>query len=132
MEQPDPAALTGIAGFVADVVQALGPVGVGLLVALENVFPPIPSEVVLPLSGFLAGQGRMSLGLTVAAATLGSVVGALLLYWAGAALGRPGWSGSPTACRWWAGRTSSALRSGSTGAAAERCSSAGWCRWCAA
>jgi len=80
--------LTGLAGWVADVIEALGPVGVGLLVALENLFPPIPSEVVLPLAGFLAGQGRMALPLVIAGATAGSVVGALLLYWLGAAVGR--------------------------------------------
>ena len=80
--------LTGLAGFVADAINTLGAVGVGLMVLLENLFPPIPSELVLPLAGFLAGQGRMQLVLVIAAATVGSVVGALLLYWAGAALGR--------------------------------------------
>ena len=80
--------LTGLAGWVADVIAALGPVGVALLVALENLFPPIPSEVVLPLAGFLAGQGRMALPLVVAGATVGSVTGALVLYAVGATLGR--------------------------------------------
>jgi membrane protein DedA with SNARE-associated domain len=79
--------LTGIAGWVVDVIAALGAVGVGLLVALENVFPPIPSEVVLPPAGFLAGQGRMPVAVVIVAA-VGSVVGALILYWAGAGLGR--------------------------------------------
>jgi membrane protein DedA with SNARE-associated domain len=83
----DPAELTGLAGWVVDTVATLGPVGVGLLVALETVFPPIPSEVVLPVAGLLAGQGRMSLVLTVVGATAGSLVGALVLYWAGARLG---------------------------------------------
>lgn len=80
--------LTGLAGFVADVVEALGAVGVGLLVLLENVFPPIPSEVVLPLAGFLAGQGRMSLVAVIVAATVGSVAGAVQLYELGRRLGR--------------------------------------------
>jgi membrane protein DedA with SNARE-associated domain len=80
--------LTGLAGWVSDVIEALGPLGVGLLVALENLFPPIPSEVVLPLAGFLAGQGRMALPLVIAAATAGSLVGALALYALGATLGR--------------------------------------------
>ncbi|HWG94162.1 MAG TPA: DedA family protein [Mycobacteriales bacterium] len=79
--------LTGLAGFVADVVAALGPVGVFVLVLGENLFPPIPSEVVLPLSGFLAGQGRMSVVAVLVAATLGSVLGALLLYGLGAKVG---------------------------------------------
>jgi membrane protein DedA with SNARE-associated domain len=77
----------GLLGWVLDVIEALGAPGVGLLVALESVFPPIPSEVVLPLAGFLAGQGRMAFGAVVAFATAGSLAGALLLYWLGAALG---------------------------------------------
>ncbi len=83
----DPADLTGLAGWVVDTIEALGPLGVGALVALETIFPPIPSEVVLPVAGLLAGQGRMSLPLAVVAATVGSLVGALVLYRAGAALG---------------------------------------------
>lgn len=83
----DPSQLTGLAGWVVDTVEALGPLGVGVLVTLETVFPPIPSEVVLPVAGLLAGQGRMSLVTAVAGATVGSVAGALLLYWAGARLG---------------------------------------------
>ena len=77
----------GLLGWVLDVIEILGAPGVGLLVALESVFPPIPSEVVLPLAGFLAGQGRMAFGAVVASATAGSLAGALLLYWLGAALG---------------------------------------------
>ena len=83
----DPAQLTGLAGWVVDTIEALGPIGVGALVALETVFPPIPSEVVLPVAGLLAGQGRMSLVAAVVGATVGSLVGALVLYWAGASLG---------------------------------------------
>lgn len=80
----DPSELTGLAGWVVDTVELLGPAGVGLLVALETIFPPIPSEVVLPVSGFLAGQGRMSLPAAIIGATLGSLVGAAVLYWLGA------------------------------------------------
>ncbi|HTE73836.1 MAG TPA: DedA family protein [Actinomycetes bacterium] len=80
--------LGGLAGWVLDVIDAMGAVGVAALVALENLFPPMPSEVVLPLAGFLAGQGKLSLAAVLVAATVGSVVGALVLYWAGAALGR--------------------------------------------
>lgn len=85
----DPSELTGLAGWVVDVVSALGPVGVGALVALETVFPPLPSEVVLPVAGFLAGRGETGLLATIVAATVGSVVGAVLLYLVGAKLGRP-------------------------------------------
>lgn len=80
--------LTGLAGWVVSVIDTLGPVGVGLLVALENLFPPIPSEVVLPVAGYVASQGGMSLPAAVIAATVGAVVGALALYALGAALGR--------------------------------------------
>ncbi len=76
----DPNQLTGLAGWVVDTMELLGPVGVGALVALETVFPPIPSEVVLPVAGFLAGQGRMGLGWVLACAMVGSVVGATVLY----------------------------------------------------
>ena len=80
--------LTGLAGLITDIIAALGPIGVGVLVALETVFPPIPSELILPLSGYLASRGRMSLAAVVIGATLGSVAGALALYLAGAALGQ--------------------------------------------
>lgn len=76
--------LQALAEWVADVVHTLGYPGIALLLALENLIPPIPSELVLPLAGFLAGQGRFSLVLVIVAATLGSVLGALVLY----ALGR--------------------------------------------
>lgn len=80
--------LTGLAGWVVSVIDAFGPVGVGLLVALENLFPPIPSEVVLPVAGYVASQGGMSVWWAVAAATTGAVVGAWALYGIGAWVGR--------------------------------------------
>lgn len=81
------AQLGGVFGWVLSLIDALGAFGVGVVVTLENLFPPIPSEVVLPLAGFLAGQGRMGFFAVVVWATVGSVVGALALYWLGAALG---------------------------------------------
>jgi membrane protein DedA with SNARE-associated domain len=78
----------GLVGLVTDLVERLGGPGAGLAVALENLFPPIPSEVILPLAGFTASQGEMSLLGAIAWTTLGSVVGALALYYIGAALGR--------------------------------------------
>ncbi|GAB2680049.1 DedA family protein [Thalassiella azotivora] len=79
--------LGGLAGWVADVIDSLGEVGVGLLTLLETVFPPVPSEIVLPLAGYLAQRGRMEPGWVLVAATLGSLVGAWLLYWLGHAVG---------------------------------------------
>ncbi|MPZ16181.1 MAG: DedA family protein [Chloroflexi bacterium] len=65
---------------------ALGYPGLVLIMVVENVFPPIPSEVVLPLAGFLshADRGVFQLPLVVLAGALGSVLGALLLYAFGA------------------------------------------------
>lgn len=80
--------LSGIAGWAVDVMEAIGAPGAGLLVALENLFPPLPSEVILPLAGFTASQGTFSLAGAIFWTTLGSVVGAFALYWIGAALGR--------------------------------------------
>ena len=79
--------LTGLSGLVLDVVAALGEVGVGLLTLVENVFPPIPSEVILPLSGYLVNRGRLDVVGVLIAATAGSLLGALLLYSLGARLG---------------------------------------------
>lgn len=79
--------LDNIVEWVTTVVETLGYVGVAFLVALENVFPPIPSEVILPLAGFVAGEGKASLPGMVVAATVGSVVGAWILYGISAAIG---------------------------------------------
>ncbi|QDW29653.1 DedA family protein [Arthrobacter sp. KBS0702] len=79
--------LTGIVGFAARAIDALGEWGVGLFTLAETVFPPIPSEVILPLAGFLTRQGSMNLLLVFLTSTLGAYVGALLLYWLGARLG---------------------------------------------
>ncbi|MBA9004868.1 DedA family protein [Thermomonospora cellulosilytica] len=84
----DEVAADGVAGFAVDLMERLGAPGAGLAVALENLFPPLPSEVILPLAGFTAGQGRMSLLAAIVWTTLGSVAGALVLYWVGALIGR--------------------------------------------
>ncbi len=83
----EPGELTGVAGWVVEVMEALGAVGAGLLIALENLFPPLPSEAILPLAGFTASQGRLSLTAALLFTTLGSVVGALALYAIGRAIG---------------------------------------------
>src|SRR5262245_6546633 len=73
--------------WAVGLVETLGYPGLAIVVALENVFPPIPSEAVLPLAGYLVSQGRMTLWGAVLASTVGSVAGALVLYWLGAAWG---------------------------------------------
>jgi membrane protein DedA with SNARE-associated domain len=75
-------------------MQALGYLGLALVLVVENLFPPIPSEAVLPLAGFLVGTGRMSFWGAVAAATAGAYAGALVLY----AMGR--WGGRPLVLRY--------------------------------
>ncbi len=79
--------LSGILGFATRIIQALSEWGVGLLTLIETVFPPIPSEVILPLAGFLSSQGDMNIILVFVTATLGGYLGALLLYWLGRAYG---------------------------------------------
>ena len=69
------------------VVERAGELGVGLLVALENLFPPIPSEVILPFAGFQAERGELNLALAWVAATAGALLGALILYGLGAWIG---------------------------------------------
>ncbi|NBU07230.1 MAG: DedA family protein [Acidimicrobiia bacterium] len=79
--------LGDLASWVQDVIERLGAVGVALLVILENVFPPIPSEIVLPFAGFVAQRGDGSVVVMIFAATLGAVVGALVLYGIAAVIG---------------------------------------------
>ena len=78
----------GVAGWATDLMERLGAPGAGLAVALENLFPPLPSEVILPLAGFAASRGDLGLLSAILFTTLGSVVGALALYGVGAGLGR--------------------------------------------
>lgn len=92
--------LGDLANWVQDVINQFGYFGVALLVVIENVFPPIPSEIVLPFAGFVAQQGASAanaaadaaqsdttvVGMMIAA-TIGSVVGALILYFVSAAIG---------------------------------------------
>jgi len=72
--------LGDIATWVLDVIAALGYVGLALLLVAENLFPPIPSEVVLPLAGFLVDRGDLGFWQALFASTFGSVAGALILY----------------------------------------------------
>ncbi|MFF7067272.1 DedA family protein [Streptomyces pseudovenezuelae] len=74
--------------WVNGLMDTLGAPGAGVAVALENLFPPIPSEAILPLAGFAASAGRMSLVAVLLWTTAGSVIGALALYGVGALLRR--------------------------------------------
>jgi len=81
---PDGAA---ILAWATGIMLAFGYIGLAMLIALETLVPPIPSEVILPLAGFLAGQGHFSVVGLMVAATLGSLGGALVFYAAGRLLG---------------------------------------------
>ncbi|WP_425828147.1 DedA family protein [Streptomyces fractus] len=78
----------GLAGWAADLIGTLGGPGAGLLIALENLFPPLPSEVILPLTGFAASMGSITLVSALVWTTLGSVAGAAVLHWIGRVIGR--------------------------------------------
>ena len=86
--------LGDLANWVQDVINQFGYFGVALLVVIENIFPPIPSEIVLPFAGFVAQQGSAGIAQSdtsvigmMIAATIGSVVGALILYVISSAIG---------------------------------------------
>jgi membrane protein DedA with SNARE-associated domain len=80
--------LNAIAAWAVNLMETLGGLGAGVAIALENLFPPLPSEVILPLAGFAAAQGTLGLVEVLIWTTVGSVAGALALYGIGAWLGR--------------------------------------------
>ena len=73
--------------WMTDVITSLGYAGVAVLMFLENVFPPIPSELVVPLAGFVAATGRLRLDVVIAAGSVGSLAGAVLWYDVGRRVG---------------------------------------------
>ncbi|KQT13053.1 DedA family protein [Ramlibacter sp. Leaf400] len=76
--------------WIISVIERTGYLGIALLMMLENVFPPIPSELVLPFAGYVAASGKLQpVGVLVAAVT-GSLLGALPWYWLGRKLGHGG------------------------------------------
>lgn len=80
--------LNAIASWAVSLMETLGGVGAGIAIALENLFPPLPSEIILPLAGFTAARGTLGLVEVLIWTTVGSIVGALALYGLGAWLGR--------------------------------------------
>ena len=74
--------------WIINLIDSAGYGGLALLMFLENVFPPIPSELIMPLGGFVAGQGEMRLPLVIVAGTAGSVIGQIPLYYLGHFLGK--------------------------------------------
>ncbi|MCD6076201.1 MAG: associated Golgi protein [Ramlibacter sp.] len=76
-----------MAEWVIDVIGRLGYAGIVLLMLAENLFPPLPSELIMPFAGFLAARGDLHPALVVAAGALGSVAGALPWYVLGRKVG---------------------------------------------
>lgn len=66
--------------WIIDIMNSFGYLGVMLLIAIENIFPPIPSEVILTFGGFMTTYTEMQVGLVIVFATVGSVGGAVILY----------------------------------------------------
>lgn len=79
--------MQGIIDWIVNLMELLGAPGVGIAILLENLFPPIPSEVVLPLAGFTVAQGSLNWLAVFIWSVVGSVVGAYVLYGIGAWLG---------------------------------------------
>ena len=84
----------GLAGWVTGVIVSSGYWGVVSLMVAENLFPPIPSEVILPLAGFLVWRGDLGFVPVLGVSILGSLLGAFILY----ALGR--WGGRELVLRY--------------------------------
>lgn len=72
--------------IVFDLINHFGYLAISFLIAIENIFPPIPSEVILSFAGFATHHSQMTVPLVVIASTIGAVLGAIILYWIGTLL----------------------------------------------
>ncbi|GAA3966234.1 DedA family protein [Allohahella marinimesophila] len=73
--------------FVVSLVERTGYFGIALLMFAENVFPPIPSELIMPLGGFVAAKGELNIVGVVVAGSIGSLLGAIFWYYIGRLVG---------------------------------------------
>jgi membrane protein DedA with SNARE-associated domain len=73
--------------WIVGCIEKGGYLAIAVLMCLENVFSPIPSELIMPLAGFAAAGGKLSIAGVVAAGTAGSLAGALFWFWIGRAIG---------------------------------------------
>lgn len=76
-----------MAQWITDIMDSLGYLGIAFLMFLENLFPPIPSELIMPFAGFTVAQGKMNFALVVLAGLVGTLLGALPWYYVGYAFG---------------------------------------------
>lgn len=75
--------LEHLALWIEEIIQTIGYPGIGFMMFAENVFPPIPSELIMPFAGFLVGRGEFNFVGVLIAGVVGSVLGALILYYIG-------------------------------------------------
>lgn len=73
--------------WIVNTINSFGYLGIALLMFLENLFPPMPSEIIMPLAGFTATQGQLNFAFVVLAGTVGTELGGLLWYYIGRTLG---------------------------------------------
>jgi membrane protein DedA with SNARE-associated domain len=76
--------------WILNFIESGGYLAVALLMLLENIFPPIPSEVVMPVAGIAASRGDMNVAIVILLGTVGAVAGQLLWYWLGLRVGEDG------------------------------------------
>ncbi|MEJ6397709.1 DedA family protein [Yoonia sp. 208BN28-4] len=74
--------------FITETIVQFGALGIAVLMFAENIFPPIPSELILPLAGYLVADGQMNALTVMVAAQIGTLAGAMPWYWAGQKLGK--------------------------------------------
>src|SRR5215475_14440034 len=78
-----------ISALIVTTISTLGYSGVVLLMAIESACIPLPSEIIMPFSGYLVSKGEMNLWLVGVAGAVGCVVGSMIAYWVGMYGGRP-------------------------------------------
>src|SRR5204862_1594805 len=78
-----------LSGFIVATISVLGYSGIVLLMAIESACIPLPSEVIMPFSGYLVSTGQMNLWAVGIAGAVGCVLGSLVAYWVGMFGGRP-------------------------------------------
>ena len=78
-----------LSGIIVAVISTLGYSGIVLLMAIESACIPLPSEIIMPFSGYLVSTGQMNIWLVGVAGAVGCVLGSLVAYWVGSKGGRP-------------------------------------------
>lgn len=78
--------MSSITSWINEIMQQLGYVGIAILMFLDTIFPPIPSELIMPSAGFTASQGDLNIVAVIIAGSCGSILAAVILYWIGRVL----------------------------------------------